>query len=77
LNGRGKSNANDDQEENLSVAADHVSLPPTGDLHAFEECLELPDKVTLDDCSIPDGLEDKDVYRWAILYENQRGYVVY
>lgn len=31
--------------------------------------------INLDASAIPDFHENKDVYKWAILYENQRGYI--
>jgi hypothetical protein len=34
---------------------------------------ETDNYIILDDSAIPDGLEEKDIYRWAIVYENQRG----
>lgn len=35
------------------------------------------DDITIDDAHLPHLNNDKDVYRWAILYENQRGSVNY
>jgi hypothetical protein len=77
LKGKGKSSVDEDQHDNVSVDVDHVSLQSSVNGQSFEECVELPDKIALDECSIPDGFEDNDVYRWAILYENQRGYVLF
>ena len=34
------------------------------------------DDIHIDDARLPHPPDDKDVYRWAILYENQRGSVI-
>jgi hypothetical protein len=74
--GKGKSDDNEDQEENTPTVLVSDTRPQSVNFTSLEERVELSNKIILDDSVIPDGLEDKDVYRWAILYENQRGYVV-
>ena len=64
----------------LSKRNSAASFPTLPD--GEEPCLspERPDFVALSEepNTIPDDEDyDKDVYRWAILYENQRGYVVH
>ena len=34
------------------------------------------DDIHIDDAPLPLPTDDKDLYRWAILYENQRGSVI-
>lgn len=65
-----------DQDEHSFVSVDDDSHLSSEDLQPLEEGINLSDKIILDDSAIPDSLEDKDVYRWAMLYENQRGYVL-
>ncbi|KAA1475801.1 hypothetical protein DENSPDRAFT_447816 [Dentipellis sp. KUC8613] len=38
------------------------------------QSIELPHDISLKDASLPD---DKDVYRWAVVYENQRGVTLF
>ncbi|KAG8219812.1 hypothetical protein J3R82DRAFT_785 [Butyriboletus roseoflavus] len=35
------------------------------------------DDILIDDAHLPHSLHDKDVFRWAILYENQRGITLF
>jgi hypothetical protein len=53
----------DELESTNEVAPTH---PSTGDIDII---------ISLDSSAISNFHENKDVYRWAVLYENQRGYV--
>lgn len=64
-----KSKRNDagDHSDDASGSSDELAQmrPSTGTAHTV---------IDLDDSAISEIHENRDSYRWAILYENQRGY---
>jgi hypothetical protein len=52
-----------------SDTTSELSLPPQN------QAALVPDPIHLDDSGVSLLQDDKDVYRWAVLYENQRGCV--
>ncbi|TFY62107.1 hypothetical protein EVG20_g6829, partial [Dentipellis fragilis] len=50
-----------------------TSEQPVDDV-GVSQSIELPHDISVKDASLPD---DKDVYRWAAVYENQRGVTLF
>jgi hypothetical protein len=46
-----------------------------GELPPLEQTNDNTTIITLDNSSIPNIRNNKDEYRWAVVYENQRGYI--
>lgn len=67
--GRQRTKSTTSNDNGKTEDADGAQIrPSTGTVEAF---------ITLDGSAISDFHENGDVYRWAILYENQRGCVLY
>ncbi|KAH7930975.1 hypothetical protein BV22DRAFT_1053566 [Leucogyrophana mollusca] len=57
-------------------SADNLHHTDSG-LHPLEQTNDNDTIISLDHGALPDAPEDRDVYRWAVMYENQRGITVF